>query len=62
MVDAAREEIVVPGSSNLLRKNLAFTCKPDRNEIVLTDSCILEEIKDLKMQALKLLSHKTGGF
>jgi len=45
MIDAAREVIVVTDSSKLLRKSLAFICKLDRIDIVITDSDITSDDK-----------------
>jgi DeoR family transcriptional regulator, aga operon transcriptional repressor len=45
MIDIAREVIVVTDSSKFLRKSLAFICKPDRIDTVITDSGISEEDK-----------------
>ncbi len=45
MIDAAREVIVVTDSSKLLRKSLAFICKLDRIDIVITDSDITADDK-----------------
>jgi DeoR family transcriptional regulator of aga operon len=45
MIDVAREVIVVADSSKFLRKSLAFICKLDRIDTVITDSGILEEDK-----------------
>ena len=46
MIEVAREVIVVTDSSKFLRKSLAFICKLDRINTVITDSGILE--RDLK--------------
>jgi DeoR family transcriptional regulator of aga operon len=43
MIDVAREVIVVADSSKFLRKSLAFICKLERIDTVITDSCILDE-------------------
>jgi len=45
MIDVAREVIVVADSSKFLRKSLAFICKLDRIDTVITDSGILDEDK-----------------
>lgn len=42
MIDIASEVIVVADSSKFLRKSLAFICKIDRIDTVITDSGILE--------------------
>jgi DeoR family transcriptional regulator of aga operon len=43
MIDAAREVIVVTDSSKFLRKSLAFICKLNRIDMVITDSEILAD-------------------
>jgi DeoR family transcriptional regulator, aga operon transcriptional repressor len=43
MIDVAREVIVVADSSKFLRKSLAFICKLDRIDTVITDSRITED-------------------
>lgn len=45
MIDVAREVIVVADSSKFLRKSLAFICKLDRINTVITDSGISDEDK-----------------
>jgi len=45
MIDVAREVIVVADSSKFLRKSLAFICKLDRIDTVITDAGILEDDK-----------------
>jgi DeoR family transcriptional regulator, aga operon transcriptional repressor len=45
MIDVAREVIVVADSSKFLRKSLAFICKLDRIDTVITDSGISDEDK-----------------
>jgi len=45
MIEVAREVIVVTDSSKFLRKSLAFICKLDRINTVITDSGILERDK-----------------
>lgn len=45
MIDVAREVIVVTDSSKFHRKSLAFICKLDRINTVITDSGISEEHK-----------------
>jgi DeoR family transcriptional regulator of aga operon len=45
MIDVARVVIVVTDSSKFLRKSLAFICKPDRIDTVITDSGILADDK-----------------
>ena len=45
MIEVAREVIVVTDSSKFLRKSLAFICKLDKINIVITDSGILESDK-----------------
>jgi len=45
MIDIAREVIVVADSSKFLRKSLAFICKLDRIDTVITDSGISAEDK-----------------
>jgi len=45
MIDISREVIVVADSSKFLRKSLAFICKLDRIDAVITDSGISEEDK-----------------
>jgi DeoR family transcriptional regulator, aga operon transcriptional repressor len=45
MIDVAREVIIVTDSSKFLRKSLAFICKLDRIDTVITDSGISEEDK-----------------
>lgn len=45
MIDVAREVIVVTDSSKFLRKSLAFICKLDRIDTVITDSDITEDDK-----------------
>jgi DeoR family transcriptional regulator of aga operon len=45
MIEVAREVIVVTDSSKFLRKSLAFICKIDRINTVITDSGISEEDK-----------------
>jgi len=45
MIDVAREVIVVADSSKFLRKSLAFICKLDRIDTVITDSGISEDDK-----------------
>ena len=45
MIDVAREVIVVADSSKFLRKSLAFICKLDRIDCVITDSGISDEDK-----------------
>jgi DeoR family transcriptional regulator, aga operon transcriptional repressor len=57
MIEVAREVIIVTDSSKFLRKSLAFICKLNRNDTVITDSGILDDDKkDLKMPGLKLLT------
>lgn len=43
MIDVAREVIVVADSSKFLRKSLAFICKLERIDTVITDAGILDE-------------------
>jgi DeoR family transcriptional regulator, aga operon transcriptional repressor len=45
MIEVAREVIVVADSSKFLRKSLAFICKLDRIDTVITDSGISDEDK-----------------
>ncbi len=45
MIEVAREVIVVTDSSKFLRKSLAFICKLDRIDIVITDSGISADDK-----------------
>ncbi len=45
MIDIAREVIVVADSSKFLRKSLAFICKLDRIDTVITDSGIADDDK-----------------
>lgn len=45
MIDVAREVIIVTDSSKFLRKSLAFICKLDRIDTVITDSGISVEDK-----------------
>lgn len=45
MIEVAREVIVVADSSKFLRKSLAFICKLDRINTVITDSGISDEDK-----------------
>ena len=45
MIDVAREVIVVADSSKFLRKSLAFICKLNRIDTVITDSGITEDDK-----------------
>ena len=45
MIEVAREVIVVADSSKFLRKSLAFICKLDRINTVITDSGILDDDK-----------------
>jgi len=45
MIDISREVIVVADSSKFLRKSLAFICKLDRINTVITDSGILDDDK-----------------
>jgi DeoR family transcriptional regulator, aga operon transcriptional repressor len=45
MIEVAREVIIVTDSSKFLRKSLAFICKLDRIDSVITDSGISEEDK-----------------
>lgn len=45
MIDISREVIIVTDSSKFLRKSLAFICKLDRIDIVITDSGISKEVK-----------------
>ncbi len=45
MIEVAREVIVVADSSKFLRKSLAFICKLERIDTVITDAGILEEDK-----------------
>jgi DeoR family transcriptional regulator of aga operon len=45
MIEVAREVIVVADSSKFLRKSLAFICKLDRIDTVITDSGISEDDK-----------------
>jgi DeoR family transcriptional regulator, aga operon transcriptional repressor len=45
MIDIAREVIVVADSSKFLRKSLAFICKLDRIDTVITDSGISDDDK-----------------
>jgi len=56
MIDVAREVIVVTDSSKLLRKSLAFICKLDRIDIVITDSEIsAEDKKRLEDSGVKVI-------
>lgn len=45
MIEVAREVIVVADSSKFLRKSLAFICKLERIDTVVTDAGILDEDK-----------------
>ena len=45
MIDIAREVIVVADSSKFLRKSLAFICRLDRIDTVITDSGISDDDK-----------------
>jgi DeoR family transcriptional regulator, aga operon transcriptional repressor len=45
MIEVAREVIIVTDSSKFLRKSLAFICKLDRIDTVITDSGILDDDK-----------------
>ncbi|HEX7412044.1 MAG TPA: transcriptional repressor AgaR [Bacteroidales bacterium] len=45
MIDIAREVIIVTDSTKFLRKSLAFICKTDRIDTVVTDSGITDEDK-----------------
>jgi DeoR family transcriptional regulator, aga operon transcriptional repressor len=57
MIEVAREVIIETNSLRFLRKSLAFICKLNRNDTVITDSGILDDDKkDLKMPGLKLLT------
>jgi len=56
MIDVAREVIVVTDSSKLLRKSLAFICKLDRIDIVITDSKIsADDKKRLEDSGVKVI-------
>ena len=45
MIDISREVIVVADSSKFLRKSLAFICKLDRIDTVITDAGISDDDK-----------------
>jgi DeoR family transcriptional regulator of aga operon len=45
MIEVAREVIVIADSSKFLRKSMAFICKLDRIDTVITDSGITDEDK-----------------
>jgi DeoR family transcriptional regulator, aga operon transcriptional repressor len=56
MIDVAREVIVVADSSKFLRKSLAFICKLDRIDAVITDSGItVDDKKRLEDAGVKVL-------
>ncbi len=56
MIDVAREVIVVTDSSKFLRKSLAFICKLDRIDTVITDSGIsADDKKRLEDAGVKLI-------
>jgi DeoR family transcriptional regulator of aga operon len=56
MIDVAREVIVVTDSSKFLRKSLAFICKLDRIDMVITDSGIsADDKKRLEDAGIKVI-------
>lgn len=56
MIDVAREVIVVADSSKFLRKSLAFICKLDRIDTVITDSGIsADDRKRLEDAGIKVI-------
>lgn len=56
MIDVAREVIVVTDSSKFLRKSLAFICKLDRINMVITDSGIsADDKKRLEDAGIKVI-------
>lgn len=56
MIEVAREVIVVADSSKFLRKSLAFICKLDKINTVITDSGILEkDVKRLEDANIKVI-------
>ncbi len=56
MIDVAREVIVVADSSKFLRKSLAFICKLDRIDTIITDSGIsAEDKKRLEDAGIKII-------
>jgi DeoR family transcriptional regulator of aga operon len=56
MIEVAREVIIVTDSSKFLRKSLAFICKPDRIDTVITDDGITaDDKKRLEDAGVKVL-------
>ena len=56
MIEVAREVIVVADSSKFLRKSLAFICKLDRIDTVITDSGVsADDIKRLEDAGIKVI-------
>jgi DeoR family transcriptional regulator of aga operon len=56
MIEVAREVIVVADSSKFLRKSLAFICKLDRIDTVITDSGIsADDKKRLEDAGIKVI-------
>lgn len=56
MIDIAREVIIVTDSTKFLRKSLAFICKTDRIDIVVTDSGITgDDKKRLEDAGIKVI-------